>query len=114
VTPPAGKAFVLRQVHVDWFGASAAADPWVAWAVGDPACSTIIGSTSEVADLPNDQDNRVVTFDPGYIVPAGKALCATKQGTGSFYFKAYGYYVASSAVGSAGTGTLSIAAAPTH
>ena len=114
VTPPAGKAFVLRQIHLDWFGVTASADPWFAWAIADPACGTIVGSFTEVVDLPNDQDSRVVTFDPGWIVPAGKALCAVKSGTGSFQFKAFGYYVASSAVGAAASGAISATATPKH
>jgi len=53
-----------------------------------------------------------VTFDPGLIVPAGKVLCATRQGTGTFYLKAYGYSVSSSAVSASSLGAVSTAAAP--
>jgi len=46
VTPPAGKALVVRELHLDWVGADASADPWIAWQVGDPACLSFISSTS--------------------------------------------------------------------
>jgi hypothetical protein len=112
VTPPAGKAFVLRQLHLDWFGADAAADPYISWGVGVPTCVSMDNSSIELVDLSSGQDNRVVTFDPGYIVPAGKALCALKHGNGTFYLNAYGYYVPSTAVSSSGIGELSTAAVP--
>jgi hypothetical protein len=114
VVVPVGKALVVRQIHVDWFGADGSSDPWVAWIVGNAACNSNISSTSETMDLPNGQDDRVVSFDPGYIVPAGEALCGVKSGAGTFYMKVYGYYVSSSAVGTASVGELSIASAPQH
>jgi len=95
-TPPAGKELIVTDVHLDWFGQPApATDPYVLLEVGDQlTCANLVVASAQLFDLPDAQDHDQAQFSPGYIVPAGKALCVRVQTTsGTAIATAFGYLV---------------------
>ena len=101
LTPPGGKELIVTDVHLDWFGQPApTGDPFVLLEVGDQAtCANLVVASSQVFDLPNAQGFDQVQFSPGYIVPAGRSLCARVQTTsGTAIINVFGYLVAGGSV----------------
>ena len=100
---PGGKELIVTDVHLDWFGVPVpAGDPFVLLEVGEQeTCTNVAVATSQVFDLPTAQGFDQVKFSPGYIVPAGKSLCARVETTaGTAIVNAFGYYVAAGSVAS--------------
>jgi len=100
-TPTGGKELIVTDVHLDWFGQPApTGDPFVLLEVGDAGtCANLSVSSSQVFDLPSAQGFDQMQYSPGYIVPAGKALCARVQTTsGTAIVNVFGYLVAGGSV----------------
>ncbi len=98
---PGGKELIVTDVHLDWFGVPVpASDPFVVLEVGDQGtCANVAVASSQVFDLPATQGFDQVKFSPGYIVPAGKALCARVETTaGTAIVNGFGYFVAAGSV----------------
>lgn len=99
---PSDRDMVVTDVHLDWFSNDPTFDDYFVVSVGNAgACTTISLNVPEVFDIPNTQDFRTVSFTPGYIVPAGKALCAEildGGGTPSGLISAHSYLVGAGSV----------------
>jgi hypothetical protein len=96
VTPSGGKQLILTDVHLDWFGQPApTGDPFVVLQLGDQTtCANPIVASSQIFDLPTQQGFEQVKFSPGFIVPAGKAVCTRIETTsGTAILNAFGYLV---------------------
>ena len=99
--PPAGKEFILTDLHLDWFLLIPGNDPWAEIRVGNSNCTSVFESTVELFDIPNAQDHENIGFTPGYVVPAGDALCTLRGGdsNGGIEASVFGYLVPSGSVG---------------
>lgn len=87
--PPAGLAAVVTSIHVDVWGLSGS-DPFVQLYIGNGACSANVKFLDEVDPASNGET--VLPFSPGYVIPAGDALCGS-QAAESTFVSAIGYTI---------------------
>jgi hypothetical protein len=97
--PPAGKAFVMTELQLDWNGVDTTMTSYVGMALGDPsACNNASSKARMTFDLPTSRDFRSIEFTPGFVIPSGKGLCVYQFSTGSVDAMGFGYLVNSTAV----------------
>ena len=95
IAPSVGAALVVQSIHLDWVGASAGG--YATLGIGNSTCAGV--AALEYHDLPVARDARDFSYQPGLIIPGGKALCLSVDATGATVFPtAYGYLVPASTI----------------
>jgi hypothetical protein len=101
ISASATHALVITDMHLDWEHQDPQAVDYVKIDLGTtPACSTLSSNATEYFEMPDANDDKDVEWGTtGYVVPAGKTLCAASPThDGTVYIRVFGYFVAASAV----------------
>jgi len=100
LAPPTGRELIVTSVQLAWYNADPAQSSFALMKVGSNANCSGNSSYSRYFHLPNARDFRAVEFTPGFIVPAGMALCVVQGGAAgpTILFSAFGYSVPAGSV----------------
>jgi hypothetical protein len=100
ISASASHALVITDIHLDWTEQNLGNDDSVEINLATATdCATRSSHAFEYFNLPTVNGNQDIPYATGYVVPAGKTLCAAApQGDGNVYIRTFGYFVAANTV----------------
>jgi hypothetical protein len=101
ISATATHAFVITDMHLDWENQIPGNEDYVEVNLGTAGtpCTSMSTKALEYFDLPDQNDSRDVPYTTGYVVPAGKSLCAAAPvNDGDVVIRVFGYFVGASSV----------------